>query len=447
MTGGGIRQRFDDFINHTFLKTRKEINMASENTTRRNFLSTGAAGVAFTAASWNKALGANDRVRLGVIGTGNRGGDVMRWFMKEPDVEIAALCDCYDKHLNQALEASGGKAKTFTDYRALLDSKDVDAVLTATPDHWHKIMAVDALRAGKDLYIEKPLTYTIEEGHEIIKAVKASNRVLQVGLQQRSGTHYAEAKREFFDSGKMGKITLVRTWWHGNAYHLRKPNFKDKPAGLDWKAFLGPLKYREFDAHQFYNWRAYLDFGGGQITDLFTHWIDVVHWFVGEDLPVVANAAGGVYAYNDGRTAPDTIAIQLDYPSKWVATFEATLAPGGRGAAIEFMGTGGRLLIDRGGYTFQEQSGRRAAVPEPVTVKAKGPLEEEHVKNFVACVKSRKTPNSDVVSGHRSALASHLGKIAYMRKRRVTFDPATERQHVLPETAARTPMKMIDSAK
>jgi predicted dehydrogenase len=425
--------------------------MTTKDNSRREFITktaASAAGLGFTAASWKNVMGANDRVRLGVIGTGNRGGDVMNWFLKEPDVEVIALCDCYDRHLNQALEKTGGKAKTFTDYRALLDTKDVDAVLVATPDPWHKQMAVDTLKAGKDIYIEKPLTFSIEEGHEIIKVVKATNRVMQVGLQQRSGTHYAEAKREYFDSGKMGKITMVRTWWHGNTYHLRKPNFKDQPPGLDWKAFLGPVKYRPFDAHQFYNWRAYLDFGGGQITDLFTHWIDVVHWFVGEDLPVAATAAGGVYAYNDGRTAPDTIGIHLEYPSKWVATFEATLAPGARGAAIEFLGTGGRLYIDRSSYTFQEPAQRRAAPPEPVIVRARRPLEEEHVKNFVACVKSRALPNSDVVSGHRSALASHLGKIAYLQKRRITFNPANERLHVLPSMPDKAPVKMAsDSIK
>jgi len=201
---------------------------------------------------------------------------------------------------------------------------------------------------------------------------------------------------------------------------------------LDWKAFLGPAKYREFDAHQFYNWRAYLDFGGGQITDLFTHWIDVVHWFVGEDLPVAATAAGGVYAYQDGRTAPDTISIQLEYPTKWIATFDATLVPGARGAALELMGTNGRLYIDRGGYTYQESpAGRRAAPPPPVDRKNDKSLEQQHVRNFLDCVKSRALPNSDIVSGHRSALASHLGKNAYLQKRRVTFNPASEKDHVL----------------
>jgi predicted dehydrogenase len=408
--------------------------MFMKNKTRRGFIADstrGAAGAALTlsAASWNKVLGANDRVRLGVIGTGLRGGDVMSHFQKQPGLEVAALSDCYDMHLNQALAKTEGKAKTYADYRQLLDSKNVDAVLIATPDHWHTRMAIDAVRAGKDVYVEKPLTYTIEEGHAIIKAVRASNRVFQVGLQQRSGTHYLDAKRNIVDAGKLGKVTLVRTWWHGNAYHLRKPNFTEKPAGLDWKAFLGPLKYRAFDAHQFYNWRAYLDFGGGQITDLFTHWIDVVHWYMGEDLPVAATAAGGVYQYKDGRTAPDTISIQLEYPSGWVATFDATLVPGARGAAIEFMGTEGRLYIDRSGYTYQQQTPRRATPAEPITRQAATSLEAEHVKGFLECIKSRKTPTSDVIGGHRSALASHLGKIAYIKKQRVTFDPASERNY------------------
>ncbi|MGE0126478.1 MAG: Gfo/Idh/MocA family protein [Blastocatellales bacterium] len=424
--------------------------MSETNSSRRKFIAqtaTGAAGLTFTAASWNKVMGANERARLGVIGTGNRGGDVMSVFLKESDVEVVALCDCYDKNLNAALEKTAGKAKTFTEYRSLLDSKEVDAVLIATPDHWHSRMAIDALNAGKDIYVEKPLTFTYEQGHDIIKAVKANNRVAQVGLQQRSGEHYKEAKSEYVDKGKLGKITFVRTWWHGNSYHLRKAPFKDKPAGLDWKAFLGPAKYREFDAQQFYNWRAYLDFGGGQITDLFTHWIDVVHWFVGEDLPVVATAAGGVFAYPDGRTAPDTINIQLEYPSKWIATFEATLVPGARGEGIEFMGTNGRLYIDRRGYVYQgAPPGRRVAPPPPVERKNTKSLEQQHVRNFLDCVKSRALPNSDIVSGHRSALASYLGKVAYMQKRRVTFNPASERSHTLPADAVKMKM-MPDSIK
>lgn len=409
--------------------------MADANKTRRKFLTQttrGAvgAGVTLSASRWSKVLGANDRVRLGVIGAGTRGQDVMESFRPEPNVEIVAICDVYDRHLNQAVEKAGSKPKTYIEYKELLADKGVDAVLIATPDPWHAQMAIDACRAGKDIYVEKPLTFSIEEGYKIIKAVRESNRIMQVGLQQRSGAHYQEAKREFIDSGKIGKVTMVRTWWHGNGFHLRKPNFTEKPPGLDWKRFLGPVKYREFDAHQFYNWRAYLDFGGGQITDLFTHWIDVVHWYMNEDLPVAATAVGGVYHYRDGRTAPDTIAIHLEYPSSWMATFEATLVPGARGAAIEFWGTQGRLYIDRGGYTFQEPAPRRAAAPPPITKQSTEQLNSAHVKNFLECVRTRKQPNSDVIGGHRSALASHLGKIAYLEKRRVTFNVEAEKKHV-----------------
>jgi predicted dehydrogenase len=405
--------------------------VAYRNRTRREFMADSTrsvlgAGAAFSASSWAAVQGAGDRIRLGVIGIGSRGAAIMRQFREEPNIDVVALCDCYETALRQALQNIQGKAKTYSDYRALLDDKEVDCVLIATPDQWHKQMAVDACRAGKDIYIEKPLTYTIEEGHEIIDAVKGSKRVLQVGLQQRSGEHYIEARRDYIEKGRLGKITLARTWWHGNSFHLRKPDFTEKPAGLDWKAFLGPLPYREFNAHQFYNWRAYLDFGGGQITDLFTHWIDVVHWYLGDDLPAAANAAGGIYQYKDGRTAPDTICLQLEYPREWVATFEATLVPGARGAGIELLGTEGRLEINRGGFTFQA---RRSAEPE--IRKNTSSLEKLHVQNFIACMRSRRLPNSDVVSGHRSALASHLGKIAYLKKQRITFDPESERRHTL----------------
>ncbi len=205
------------------------------------------------------------------------------------------------------------------------------------------------------------------------------------------------------------------------------------------------MKYREFNAHQFYNWRAYLDFGGGQITDLFTHWIDVVHWYLNEDLPISATAAGGVYHYKDGRTAPDTIGIQLEYPGEWAATFEATLAPGASGASIEFMGTGGRLEIDRSGYTFREATPRGATPAEPIVRKATTRLESDHAKNFLACIKSRQTPNSDVVGGHRAALASHLGKMAYLKKQRIAFDPSSEKGMVIAST--RSPEKMAGSTR
>lgn len=389
---------------------------------RRTFV----AGV--TAASYSRILGANDRIGLGLIGSGERGRHDMGLFQSAGGVEVRAVCDVYAQMIDLAKQKAP-QARGYSDHRKLLESKDVDVALIATPDHWHAECTIDALNAGKDVYVEKPLTLTIEEGPRIVKAARVNGRICQVGMQQRSGPHYIEAKQKYMDTGALGKVTLCRTWWHGNTYHLRRApaSLQQRPSNLDWARFLGPVKWREWDPQQFWNWRAYLDFGGGQVTDLFTHWIDVVHMFMGKDDPVAAVASGGVYAYKDGRTAPDTINVLLEYPSGFTATFEATLVPGITGAAVEFCGTEGKLWIDRSRYEFKPKG--RDSKPE-VVVAGKYDFTLDHVKNFLDCVRSRKLPNGDVYIGHRSAQASHLGNIAYVQKRRINFDP--QREEILP---------------
>lgn len=403
--------------------------MSTRDFSRRQLFSGGLkAAAGFTAVSYSRVLGANDRILLGVIGPGERGRHVMGLFQKDPRVQVTALCDIYAAQIDRALQLAPG-AKTFRDHRALLEFKELDVVLIATPDHWHAQTTIDALNAGKDVYVEKPLTLTIEEGPAIVKAARVNERVCQVGMQQRSGPHYLQAKREYFDTGRLGKITLARTWWHGNTYHLRRaPDYlRQQPSNLDWARFLGPLKWRDWDPQQYWNWRAYLDFGGGQVTDLFTHWIDVVHMFLGQEIPISAVAAGGVYHYKDGRTAPDTINVLLEYPGEFTATFEATLAPGVRGAAIEICGTEGRLWISRERFEFH--AAERGA--KPVVVEAEPyDFTLDHVKDFLECVRTRQRPNGDVLIGHRSAQASHLGNIAYLQKRRLAFDPV--REEILP---------------
>jgi predicted dehydrogenase len=391
------------------------------------FRATAGGALAMTAGSYSQVLGANDKINLGVIGCGGRGLSVMGAFQKTDAVHVSAVCDVYGARIDKALQRALG-ARTFTDHRKLLELNDVAAVLIATPDHWHAAITIDALNAGKDVYVEKPLTLKIEEGPRIVKAARVNERVCQVGMQQRSGPHYIQAKEEYIQSGRLGKITLARTWWHGNGAHLRKapPSLAHKPSNLDWARYLGPVKWRDWDPQQYYNFRAYLDFGGGQVTDLFTHWIDVVHMFMDQDNPISAVSAGGVYAYKDGRTAPDTINVLLEYPAEWTATFEATLAPGITGAGVEMCGTEGRLFITRSRFEFTP-AGRGA---QPVVVKAEGDLTLHHVENFLSCVRSRKRPNGDVYIGHRSAQASHLGNIAYVQKRRLKFDPV--REEILP---------------
>ena len=247
-------------------------------------------------------------------------------------------------------------------------------------------------------------------------------------MQQRSGSHYIQARDEYVKAGKLGKITLARTWWHGNGAHLQKAPaaLAQQPSNLDWARFLGPVKWRDWDPQQFWNFRAYLEYGGGQVTDLFTHWIDVVHMFLEQDNPVAAVAAGGIYHYKDGRTAPDTINVLLEYPAGWTATFEATLAPGITGSGVELCGTEGKLFITRSRFEFTPAGGNAT----PVIVNSPRDQTIEHVQNFLDCCRSRKRPNGDVYIGHRSAMASHLGNIAYLQKRRLKFDP--DREEILP---------------
>src|SRR5664280_1842174 len=362
----------------------KQYNLAMSETdvARRAFLRGVTAATAF---SYSRVFGANDRVQLGLIGCGERGRSDMGKFIKAGNTDVVALCDIYGAQIDRAKQ-DAPKARIFTDHHALLALKDVDVVLIAVPDHWHAATATDALNAGKDVYVEKPLTLKIEEGPGIVKAARLNSRICQVGMQQRSGKHYLEAKQVYMDTGKLGKVTLARTWWHGNSYHLRKApdRLKECPSNLDWAHFLGPLKWRDWDPQQYWNWRAYLDFGGGQVTDLFTHWIDVVHMFMGQDIPTSAVASGGVYNYKDGRTAPDTINVLLEYPAEFTATFEATLVPGITGYGIEFCGTLGRLLIDREHYLFHPV-GRGA---QPVNVKATTNIDQDHMQNFLDGVTS-----------------------------------------------------------
>jgi predicted dehydrogenase len=419
--------------------TEKPVGQTEEGS-RRSFLRTAsrvasASALAMTAASYSRVLGANDAVNMGVIGVGSRGSHDMGLFLNRPEVHVRAICDIYGEHIDKA-KAKVPDAATFGDHRKLLDTKDLDAVLIATPDHWHTAIAIDALNSGRDVYVEKPLTRTLDEGPRIVKAARENKRVCQVGMQQRSAKHYLQAKQKYFDTGKLGPITLARTWWYGNSWHLRKApaSLQTLPKNLDWNRFVAPIKWRDYDPQQYYNWRAYLDYGGGQVTDLFTHWIDVVHMFTGKDVPCSASAAGGVYYYKDGRTAPDTINVLLQYPGEheFTATFEATLVPSIKGEAIEMCGTEGRLWIDRSRYEYYPVGAKEPAeVVKAEEIEGNNDsLTQDHVNNFLECMKTRKRPNGDVLIGHRSAQASHLGNISYEQRRRIDFDVV--REEILP---------------
>lgn len=403
-----------------------------------------AGAAALTAASQSRVLGANDRMSIALIGCGARGNLLLPHFQKLNQAPLTAVCDVYRDRAEKCQALAPG-AKLFGDHRKLLELPGLDAVVIATPDHWHAAIAIDALNAGKDVYVEKPLTFKMDEGPKIIRAARVNERICQVGAQQRSGSHYIRARDEYLRTGKLGKISLVRTWWfdggtdsmgRGNANpnpdpartggHSTPAGIKEKPAGLDWNRYLGPVRWREWDPPQYFNFRNYRDFSGGILTDKFVHWVDTVHMFMEEDGPVAADNCGGTYTANDGRTVQDTINLHLEYPGKWICTYFNTPQAGLQREGIEFCGTQGHLRIDRLKYEFFPPE-RGAA---PVVVECKTDLVEEHVQDFLNSCRSRKLPKGDVAHGHRSAQAAHLGNLSYEQRRRVHFDP--DREIVLP---------------
>lgn len=394
--------------------------MPSSEVTRRTLLVS-----ASTAISASRVMGANDRVRLGLIGSGGRGQHLVRMAKAAGGAEFVAVCDAWDQRRRDGIgvisqQFPGAKPEEFSDHRKLLESKDIDAVIVAATDHWHSRMTVDACNAGKDVYVEKPMTSLPMQGHDIVKAVRASQRVVQVGVQQRSISHFIEAKERFIDSGLLGPVHMVRTIWNANSGYLTPvpAGMENKPAGLDWDSVLGWLPKRPWNPKMYFNRFAYWEFStGGQTGGLFVHMVDVVHWYLGLTNPTSAVAVGGIYQYPDGRDTADNINFALDYPKQLNVTFEATITDmiPRESADIVFMGEKGRLNIFRYGYRFLPRDGG-----EPVV--AKGGPEPAHMANFLDCVRTRKTPNANAVDGHYGAMACHMGNLAYQKKQRVTWD-------------------------
>jgi len=383
---------------------------------RRSFM----AG-AVTAAAALRVAGANDRIRLGIVGSGQRGQYLMKSANEVGNIDWVAAADIWDLRRDLAEQVAGTKIAKYGDYHRLLERKDIDGVIVGTFDHMHAQVTVDACRAGKDVFVEKPMTSLPLQGQEVVRAVRETKRIVQVGVQQRSTPHFIEAKKRFFDSGLMGRVNMVRTIWNANGGYLTPvpAGIERKPEGLDWEACLGWLPKIPWDAKRYFNRFAYWDFStGGQTGGLFVHMVDVVYWFLGINRPAAAVATGGIYRYDDGRDTPDNINLALEYPEKLNVTFEATLTdmiPAGA-ADIVFMGSGGRLSIFRYGYKFLP-SQENAQVGEI----SSGSTEDFHMANWLECMRSRKEPNANVVDGHYGAMACHIGNIAYKEKRRVTW--------------------------
>lgn len=393
---------------------------AQASISRRSFLAGSlAAATLATASSSTRILGANDRIRLGVIGSGGRSRSLMRNVNDIGGTQWVALSDIWDQRMREAEEISGPVDK-IRDYRKLLERKDIDAVIIGTFDHVHAQILIDAVRAGKDVYVEKPMTSLPEQGPPAVRAVRETGRIVSVGMQQRSVPHFIEAKQRFFDSGLIGQINMVRTIWNGNGGYLFKvpDGIQGKPADLDWEACLAWLPKIPWDPKRYFNRFAYWDFSSGGMTGgLFVHMIDVVHWFLGLDKPLSAVALGGIYQYNDGRDTPDNINMVVKYPKNVNVTFEATISDmkSPEVADIVFMGTGGRISIFRSGYSFI------ASGEEQIDVRVPYASTIDHLKNWLDCVRSRKEPNATAVDGHYSSISCHMGNLAYRENRVVEW--------------------------
>ncbi len=419
---------------------------------RRKFLKQsigfGAAGSALlarplSAAAFSRVLGANDRIRFALIGCGGMGRADLRDFLKIKNVECAGLCDVDDSQVGEAvkktLEPASAPAPALTtrDFRKVLDSKDLDAVIVATPDHWHALPTVMACQAGKDVYVEKPLSVSIAEGRIMVETARKHNCVVQMGTQQRSAPHYTEAV-EYVKSGKLGRVRLVRVWayldWKGETPVLPDG---DPPAGVDYDMWLGPARKRPFNPNRFhFTFRWYWDYSGGLMTDWGAHMIDIANWAMGIKAPSSAVSIGGKFGYpNDAMETPDTQQVMWAFPGFsmiWEHALGVGRGPESREHGVQFHGEQGVLVVDRGGWEVYPETDRidkpgriykAAGVPRR---SSSGDMHLLHVENFIDCMRSRKRPNSDVEIGHNSMIACHLGNIAQRLGRQVKWDADKE---------------------
>jgi predicted dehydrogenase len=396
--------------------------MTKSTISRRSFLAKSAASTAVMALAQAPAVAtrnANDVLNVGCIGTGGRCRTLMQSLAKVPGVRLAAVCDVYEINLDLAKKLADPKALVTKNYADVLNRKDIDAVLIGAPDHWHVPMTVAACAAGKDVYVEKPLTHNLEEGRAVIDAQNQHQRVVQVGTQQRSMPQFQKAC-EIVRSGGIGKVYKVHLTWNRNMDRPRRDAQKIDAKRVEWKAFLGSAPDQPFDQYRFRAWRWFWDFGNGILTDLMVHFIDVVHWYFDLEHPLRATTIGtNVISKGLWETA-DTIQTMLLYPNDLQVYFEGTFVNARNGAMLEFMGTDATLYLDRGRYEIIPERGKRKAEEWVLGSGKRGQDfydkpdgELLHLTNWVECVRSRKKPNAPAEAGVSAASAAHLGNLAY----------------------------------
>ena len=333
---------------------------------------------AFAQSSSSSTVSPNDKVTIGFIGTGRMGQSNLTTFMKHPEVEVAAVCDVYGANLNAAAKIAGTKARTLKDFRQLLDMKEIQAVVVASPDHWHPLHTILACQAGKDVYVEKPVSVYLEEGRRMVEAARRYKRIVQVGTQQRSGLHFQKAV-DLIRNGAIGKVSLIRTWNYGNSYPegIGNPPDGDPPPDLDWDLWLGPAPKVPFNAsrfgvhpERFSSFRWFWHYAGGMMTDWGVHLLDIVQWAMNVEGPSEIAAQGGKLYLQDNRETPDTLQVTYQYPG-FVCVYENRECNGarldGHGYGICFHGSLGTMFLDRAGFQIiPEETPKGVNQCEPV---------------------------------------------------------------------------------
>ena len=376
--------------------------------------------------------GANDRIDVGVIGCRNRGKTVAANMLGSGQFNVTTFCDCDDEMLagvltDKRLKDIAGSLKQEKDFRRLLDDPSLDAVIVATPDHWHAAMTVMALDAGKHVFLEKPASFNIEDGKAMVAAQeKHPKQVVQVGTQQRSGQAFMEAK-EFIASGGLGKVAFCRASSLSQRHTVPIVPDEKPPAHLDYDMWIGPAPMCPYNVERLhYNWHFMYDFGTGDMGNWGAHWLDVLRWLLDLDLPTSAAAYGGQFINRDAKEFPDTQTVLYQFPEMtmlWELRHWTRFMPGGgRGNCCEIDGDKGSLIIDRGGWTFHPRD--KNAEPEEHSGSS---LERAHVENFAQAVRGEAKPSAPIVEGHKSAILCHLGNITARLNRSVSFDPASQR--------------------
>jgi predicted dehydrogenase len=407
---------------------------------------------AFTALSYSRVKGANDRLQLGYIGLGNRGTQVHEAFLEHGDQVTVAVCDLREDYMDLAVKMSRAAPKKYKEYKKLLENKDTQAVVISTPDHWHALQFIDACNAGKDVYVEKPLSLTVYEGRRMVEVAEKTKRVTQVGIHRRSGQFLKEAA-EFVRSGGLGHVTVAKGWHLQNEYPNGIGNPPDGPPMNEWEwdQWLGPAPKAPYNANRtYYRFRWFYDYSGGQMTNFGVHYMDMLRWALGKDAPRAVTAMGGKFAVKDNREIPDTVEALWDFDGTMVvfSQYNANAAGGNiQNAEMEIRGTKGTMYLHGNRWEVvperntdvlvpartpldrnTERSYRPSMKPAMEPRAAKGSADTAfHARNFLDCVKSRAKCNCDILDGHRSTAATLIANIALKTRSYLEWDAKAER--------------------